>query len=207
VGGSGSHPESGRSKMSDSGTSRQIAAAQYFGRFWSEADIQRVASGSAAYVACPLSEITARVAVSAIRETLAERASLGFTREQIRHHFHAAPKERAKWPHRHEAYDEHNQYKAKHPSNKEEARRVLVHEQSWYCRNYREESIANPIEHLLDPVEAKVFAATISASTSGWGEYEQRSHLRTGCCAAVHESGHGTSRRFVVTHRFGRYWR
>jgi hypothetical protein len=50
----------------------------------------------------------ARVAVSAIRETLAERGSLGFTREQIRHHFHAAHKERAKWPHRHEAYDEDN---------------------------------------------------------------------------------------------------
>jgi hypothetical protein len=48
VGGSGSHPESGRSKMSDSGTSRQIAAAQYFGRFWSEADIQRAALTEAA---------------------------------------------------------------------------------------------------------------------------------------------------------------
>ena len=81
MGGSGSHPESGRSKMSDSGTSRQIAVAP---------------------------EIKARVAVSAIRETLAEGGSLGFTREQIRHHFHAAHKERAKWPHRHEAYDEDN---------------------------------------------------------------------------------------------------
>jgi hypothetical protein len=29
--------------MSVNGTSRQIAAAQYFGRFWSEADIQRAA--------------------------------------------------------------------------------------------------------------------------------------------------------------------
>jgi hypothetical protein len=44
----------------------------------------------------------------------------------------------------------------------------LVHEQSWYSRNDREEGIANPIEHLLGPVEAKVFAATISASKSGW---------------------------------------
>jgi hypothetical protein len=134
----------------------------------------------------PPSEIKARVALSAIRETLAEGGSLGFTREQIRHHFHAAHKERAKWPHRHEAYDEDNQYKAKHPSDEEEARRVLVHEQSWYCCNYREDSIANPIEHLLDPVEPKVFAATISASKNGWGSRNSgaTSVQNAACCSA-----------------------
>src|SRR6266550_5103329 len=112
----------------------------------------------------PPSEIKARVALSAIRETLAEGGSLGFTHEQIRHHFHAAHKERAKWPHRHEAYDEDNQYKAKHPSDEEEARRVLFHEQSWYCCNYREDSIANPIEHLLVHAETKLAR---SAASSG----------------------------------------
>ena len=109
-------------------------------------------------------------------------ASLGFTREQIRHHFHAAHKERAKWPHRHEPYDEDNEYKAKHPSHEEEARRVLVHEQSWYCCNYREDSITNPIEHLLDPVEPRVFAATISASKSGWGSRNRHCPLSGGMC-------------------------